>query len=114
MEFKVFLEDLQNRGFDISAIKVSDKYYNIITRGDKKVDLELYDYAIEDYSQAISFLPSHEWAYWRRGDVYRIKGMYHKAIEDLEIAISCNNAPKKIKSTKSWSTFDFPLKNNFG
>jgi tetratricopeptide (TPR) repeat protein len=46
-----------------------------------------YDYALQDYEQAIRLNPDNANAYNNRGIIYRIKGDYNRAIADYEEAI---------------------------
>ena len=59
----------------------------LIDRGNRKRKAEMYEEAIEDYSQAIKIDPEEAWAYFFRGSTYEILEMYEIAIKDYSQAI---------------------------
>lgn len=59
----------------------------LIDRGNRKSQAEMYEEAIEDFSAAIELDPEEAWAYFFRGDAYEMLEMYEIAIKDYSQAI---------------------------
>lgn len=59
----------------------------LIARGNRKHQAEMYEEAIEDFSAAIELDPEEAWAYFFRGCAYEMLEMYEIAIKDYSQAI---------------------------
>ncbi|CAD8152717.1 unnamed protein product [Paramecium octaurelia] len=59
--------------------------------------LQMFDWALEDYSKAISINPQFHIPYNSRGLVYEQLKQYKEALKDLEIALQINRTQKQIK-----------------
>ena len=58
-----------------------------ISRGNAKGELERYQEAIADYSQALQLQPDNAYAYDHRGFAYFVLGQYRDAIADYDQAL---------------------------
>jgi tetratricopeptide (TPR) repeat protein len=69
-------------------VHINKKAVDYFSRGNFKLRLKEYEFAIKDFDNAISLSPDFAEAYYKRGDAKSLKGNHGAAILDYNKAIN--------------------------